>query len=189
MAFENMDVEPSVEEAGPPPEESSNKPFLIAAAVLGGIMLLSLLCIAAYALLIYPRSKSQKQATDAAISAMNTQNALAVAQTRAAKLWTWTPTKPKPTKTPLPTYTSTPLLAGPTTPIEVTVDPRTATVAALLTEAANKAKTPLPPTSTALPSGGFADEVGLPGFVALAVALVVVIFLARRLRTARYTAR
>jgi hypothetical protein len=39
-------------------------------------------------------------------------------------------------------------------------------------------------TSTALPTSGFADEVGAPGLLALAVVLVVVIFLVRRLRMA-----
>ena len=38
-------------------------------------------------------------------------------------------------------------------------------------------------TSTALPTTGFADEVGLPGLFGLAAVLVVVIFLARRART------
>jgi hypothetical protein len=38
-------------------------------------------------------------------------------------------------------------------------------------------------TTTALPTTGFADEVGLPGLFGLAAVLVVVIFLARRART------
>jgi hypothetical protein len=38
-------------------------------------------------------------------------------------------------------------------------------------------------TSTALPSTGFADDVGLPGMLGLAAVLIVVIFLARRART------
>jgi hypothetical protein len=185
MAFENMDTEPSIEEAGPPPEESSNRPFLIGAAILGGIMLLSLLCVAVYAFFVYPTRKNAKATEDAVAMARSTQAALAVMQTQQAKAWTSTPTQPRPTKTPLPTFTSTPVVAIPATTTAATMDPRTATVAALLTEAANKQKTPMAPTSTSLPSGGLADEVGLPAFVALAIALVVVIFLARRLRTAR----
>jgi hypothetical protein len=35
-----------------------------------------------------------------------------------------------------------------------------------------------------LPKGGFADEFGIPGLILMALALVVVIFLARRLRKA-----
>jgi len=38
-------------------------------------------------------------------------------------------------------------------------------------------------TSTALPNTGFADEVGLPGLFGLALGLILIIFLARRLRS------
>ena len=37
-------------------------------------------------------------------------------------------------------------------------------------------------TSTALPTSGFADEVGLPGLVIAAMVFIAVIFLVRRLR-------
>lgn len=40
------------------------------------------------------------------------------------------------------------------------------------------------PTATALPTTGFADEVGLPGLLAMAAVLLIVIFLARRMRLA-----
>jgi hypothetical protein len=62
-----------------------------------------------------------------------------------------------------------------------TVGPRTATVAALLTQAAQQTATVLP-TATALPGTGFADEVGAPSLLALAALLILVIFLVRRLR-------
>jgi hypothetical protein len=44
-------------------------------------------------------------------------------------------------------------------------------------------------TPSALPTSGFADDVGLPGMFGLALLLVAVIFLARRLRTAANTAK
>lgn len=178
MAFENSDVEPGMEEAGPPPEESSNRTFLIVAAILGGIMLLSLLCVAGYALVIYPQRQSSKQ-TDIARS---TAAAIAFQQTSEAQKWTATPTKAKPTNTPLPP-TNTPVVKIATnTPI--TPDVRTATVAALQTQAAAAQKTPTISTTPKLPTSGFADQVGIPGMLGLAIVLVVVIFLARRLRTA-----
>lgn len=65
---------------------------------------------------------------------------------------------------------------------------RTATLGALLTQvAANQQGTSqvgggVAATSTALPSTGFADEVGLPGLLGLALGLVVLIFLTRTLR-------
>jgi hypothetical protein len=39
------------------------------------------------------------------------------------------------------------------------------------------------PSSTALPDTGFIDDVGAPGLAVMAMALVIVILLARRLRT------
>jgi LPXTG-motif cell wall-anchored protein len=62
------------------------------------------------------------------------------------------------------------------------VDPRTATVAALFTQQAEKELTTTP-VSTSLPDTGLMDNVGVPGLVALAASLVLVIILARRLRT------
>jgi len=66
---------------------------------------------------------------------------------------------------------------------------RTATLAVLLTQVAAGNQTAQPAagggvaaTSTALPSTGFADEVGLPGLFAAAMGLVVLILLARSLR-------
>jgi len=38
------------------------------------------------------------------------------------------------------------------------------------------------PTPTALPDTGFIDDVGLPGLLGLAAALVLVVFIVRRLR-------
>jgi LPXTG-motif cell wall-anchored protein len=40
------------------------------------------------------------------------------------------------------------------------------------------------PLTTSIPSTGFADEVGLPMMLGLAILLIAVIFLARRLRSA-----
>jgi LysM repeat protein len=90
--------------------------------------------------------------------------------------------------TPVPSLTHTPVVAFATeTPIVVsTVNPITATVAAAYTQAALAQLTVIP-TSTALgnvPQTGFADEVGLPLLFVAGLALLVVIFLVRRLRTA-----
>lgn len=59
----------------------------------------------------------------------------------------------------------------------------TATVGAALTQAA-VAQLTVVVTTTALPTTGFADEFGLPGLVVMALAFVIVILLARRLRVA-----
>ncbi len=160
-----------------PPEESSNRTFLIAAGILGGIVLLSIACLAGYALLVVP---GQRQAAQQAADAKATQDAQinqAVTATFEASIF--------PTQTLPPTPTQVVAQASATnTPFAVTPspDPATATVAAALTQAA-AAQLTVVPTSTALPGTGFADEYGLPGLVVMAMAFMVVILLARRLRS------
>jgi len=67
--------------------------------------------------------------------------------------------------------------------VDSTAIANTATIGAAYTQAA-AAQLTVVPTTTALPTTGFADEVGLPGLVVMALAFVIVILLARRLRTA-----
>ena len=187
MAFENFDND-EIEDLDPNvngtslPEESGNRAFLIAAGVLGGIALLALITIAAYGLVLRPQQQNRKAAQLATLNAQNTQVAMAITATSAAAAATFTPTvTPLPTTTPSPTPTAVVVVA--TNTRIPTKDPRTATVAALLTQAAITTKTVVP-TATALPTTGFADEVGLPGMLGMAVLLVGVIFVARRLRSA-----
>jgi LPXTG-motif cell wall-anchored protein len=75
--------------------------------------------------------------------------------------------------------TSTPVVAG----AQLSAS-ELATVQALQTQMAATGGNGTPTvTSTALPTTGFADEYGLPGMVGLAVILIAVIFLSRKLRT------
>lgn len=163
-----------------PPEESSNRTFLIAAGILGGIVLLSIACLAGYALLILP---GQRAANSAAIDAQATTNAQiqgALTATMQAQL--------QPTATEIiPSATN--VLAQPPTAtsqafITNTPDPATATVAAALTQAeAAQLAVAVQPTASAIPGTGIADEYGLPGLVAMGLAFMIVILLARRLRS------
>jgi hypothetical protein len=57
----------------------------------------------------------------------------------------------------------------------------TATVGAALTQAA-VAQLTIVPTTTALPQTGFVEDVGVPGLVVMALAFIIVILMARRLR-------
>lgn len=155
----------------PPPEESSNRTFLVAAGILGGIVLLSIACLAGYALLIRPSARAGEAQAATAQAVQNQQVAQALTATAGALTF--------PTSTPLPTQT--PVIAQPTVASTSTPDPATATVAAALTQAAQAQLTHVP-TSTALPATGIADEYGAPGLVIAGMALVAVIFLARRLR-------
>ena len=159
----------------PPPEESGNKTFLLVAAVLGGIVLLSLVCFAAYGLYFLPRQTAARDASQATLVAQNLQ----VNQALTAKALT---NLPQSTATLEPT--NTPVFQQSTATV-APLDPQTATVAAALTQAAQAQLTVTSlPTSTLLPNTGFIDDVGAPGLAVMAMALVVVILLARRLRVA-----
>src|SRR6185295_924125 len=65
--------EPLEPEAPPPPEESSNRLFIILALLLGGIFLVGLVCIGAYAVLIAPTQLHNNQTQVAAVQMTNTQ--------------------------------------------------------------------------------------------------------------------
>ncbi|MCD6400777.1 MAG: hypothetical protein J7L73_02500 [Anaerolineales bacterium] len=163
-----------------PPEESSNRTFLLVAGIIGGILVLSMIFVAVYAMIFVPKSKSQRSTQVAEINAQNTDVAHASMLTAAANAWTATPRNTQPPNTPTPS--KTPVLAPTDTPViqEATADPRTATVAALLTlQAGGVTGTPIP---TELPNTGFMDDVGVSGLLAMAGALIVIALLARRLR-------
>ena len=100
--------EPEKPEGG----EGNNRTFLIAAVVLGGIVLLSLVCMAVYALLIMPGQKASAQATSNANAAANTQVAMVQQQTQEAALFTPT-LLPTETAVPEPTETLVVVFARP----------------------------------------------------------------------------
>ena len=181
--YENEEFDYDEEEA--PPEESSNRTFMIAAGVLGGIVLLSIICLAGYALWILPQQQAaQDQQVNAATQNAQVLNAALTATFVSFSLSETPQASPtlEPTLTPVvaePTETSTPE-AGAT---DSTDDAATQTLVALNTQLANSTQTVIA-TTTALPGTGFADEAGLPGLLTMAITLVVVIFLTRRLRAA-----
>src|SRR3990170_4013461 len=163
------------EVGGPLPEESTNRPFVIAAAVLGGIMLLSIVCLGLYALVLAPRQRAARATEAANIILQNTQVVIGMTETAGALQPSFTP---PPTRSPLPSNTPTATTAPPST-----AGPLTQTAAALATLNALTATAGRTPTATALPSTGFADDAGVPNLILLGGGLVVVVFLARRLRT------
>lgn len=186
--FNDMEVDST-----PPPEEASNRTFLIVAGVLAGLIVVSIVCMALYALVFVPQQREQEATMVAEVNAQNTQVALAAAQTEEASRFTNTPTM---TSIP-PTETTTPtsVVAVPTDEAGgPTPNSRTATVAALLTQAA-EAQLTITPSPSALPDTGFMDEVvvpgvgnlalviGVPGLIIISLVLVGVIILARRLRS------
>jgi len=172
-------------EAGEPEDESDgNRTFWLIAGILGAVLVLALVCMVVYAMVFMPQRRDAQSTQAAEINIQNTSVAEAAAKTAQAQAWTYTPTVTNTQEPVTATPSQTPVLAPTDTPetgTEATQDPRTATVSALLTQQAGGLTTT--PTTTQLPDTGFADDVGIPGMIALAAALVMVIFLARRLRT------
>lgn len=170
--------------------EGGNKTFTIVAGILGGLIFLSLLCLAVMAFWFVPRQNAAKEATRVARETQNAEIAQAITATYEASLWTPTPEP----------ATATPVVAIATdTPAQWSAAQiQTATIAALNTQVALAQRTPTSAAmagtamamgtvlaaSTALPQGGFADEANLPTLVIVSALLVAVIVLVRRLRLA-----
>lgn len=162
-----------------PPEEGNNRTFLIVAGILGGIILITAACLGGVLLLNRGNTPAPDPvALTATAQAQNNVINDALTATFQASIL------PTTTSTPIPT--SVVALASATATIDpaltAAVDaPLTATIAAALTQAA-AAQLTIVPTTTALPNTGFLDDYGFPGMLVTAIAFVIVILLARRLR-------
>ena len=178
------------------PEDDENRTFVIAAAGLGGLIVLSLVCLGVYALVLRPQQEEAALQRPTDIVLTNTAVALGLTQTSEAADFTPLPTEAPPTFTATPTASDVPtqvvvLPTDTSTPFTTlsTVEPLTATAAAQLTATALAiAGGAASPTPTALPVAGFADDVGLPGLAGLAGLFLIAIFLSRRLRSGPSTA-
>lgn len=177
-----FDEDPGLGGEAPEPEKKpSNRNFLLAIGILGVIFVLALILLLLVAPKLIAQQNAARQETAAAINAANTATAAAALQGQATKVpatATKAPVVVVKTNTPIPTATSR-LSAA-----------ELATAQALQTQMAGQGGgiatptvkiTPLA-TATALPTTGFADEVGLPGLLGMAGAMILVIILARRLR-------
>jgi len=171
----------------PPPEEKSNRTFLVVVGVMAGLVFLTLVCAAIYILVIAPRITAQKDSDVATLEAQNAQNIQKATLTAQAALVTATLTSsPLPFQTSTsvpgtPTVSSTPVIAIPLNSPAATATINQATLAAMQTQLAYQ-MTSTAAAARGMPATGFFDEVGLPSMIILALALVVVIFLARRMR-------
>lgn len=185
---EFLDEEGFADEEGAQ-EESGNRTFVIAAIALGLLTVIAILCIGAYWFTqIRPQNQANANATAVALE-QQTSEAQMVQQTVEASSWTATPSQtPEPTDTP--EATAVVVLPTETERATATQDPATATVAALLTEAANQPT--LNPSevgtmtaiATGLPDTGMFDDLDVTSLILLAFFALIVIFLARRMRTA-----
>jgi hypothetical protein len=184
MAFTDTDMEEDdleVEEEQSP-NGRKNRNFWILIGVMGGILLLALICMGVYAVTALPAQRERRISANATIAAQATQISFAATQT--AFVPSATPTDTRPTNTPPPPATSTPVMAMVPTRTATSIDEAIATRSALMTLAAQTPASTALPTSTLLPGTGFADDMGIPGLLALAAVFVVLSFLVRRLRLA-----
>jgi len=196
MSFENLDLDTEpIGEEETFPEETSNRTFLIIAGVLGAIALIALLCIAVYTLVLLPRTRDAQAGQKATVEAQNTEVALIIARTSTAAAqaaieaaYTPTPTATTEPTTAAPIASPTPVVAMETITTTATMGPELATATALhATLTANAVLYAATLTArvgqpTSIPDTGFADDVGLPMMLGLAVLLIAVIFFVRRLR-------
>jgi hypothetical protein len=184
-----------------PPEESNNRTFLIVGGIIAALIFLTLVCGAIYVLYLGPRLTAQRNAAQATIEAGNAQVVQQMTSTALAALFTPT-SKPttKPTNTLVPAVVAvsspTPVLAV-STPQGPTATPTTqvATLSAMQTQLAIQIAstsisngtpangTPAALATAVMPKTGFFDQV-VPTLLILTLALIAVIFLARRLRKA-----
>lgn len=188
MSYEETNFDDNAADDGQLPEESNNnRTFLIAAGILGGIILISIACLVG----VYFFSQSANAEVEAQAVALTetaransnfidtalTSTALAAIQATATQPPTAVVNVASLTPTLDPNATPG-VIAGVGTPAAAT-----ATVGAALTQAAI-AQLTIVPTTTALPNTGFADDFGVPGLVVMALAFIIVILMARRLRFA-----
>jgi LPXTG-motif cell wall-anchored protein len=172
----------------PPPNGPDNRGFILVVSILGGLFLLALLIMALYVVVVLPKNRAQQSTQAAQIGLANTSTVSALTQAATLAVKSPTPVPPTVTLTSTPTLkpTFTPVLAIATStlaPSLESVEPRTATVSALLTQAAQAELTGTSlPTSTALPKTGIAEDMRIPSLLGLTVLLLAVIFVVRRLR-------
>jgi hypothetical protein len=186
MSYEETNYDENPDDGQLPEESSNNRTFLIAAGILGGLILISAACLVG--VYLFSRNSAAQVEEQAAILT-TTANANtnfisdSLTMTAAAVLLPTSTEPPSPTPVVnVPTTTTTPdpnATSG--AALNGTAIAATATVGAALTQAAN-AQLTIIPTTTALPKTGFVDDVGIPGLVVMALAFVIVIFIARRLR-------
>ncbi|MHB1119839.1 MAG: LPXTG cell wall anchor domain-containing protein [Bellilinea sp.] len=197
------------------PKAKGGRTFITIVGVIGAVVVLAVIALVIYFLISKGQLTNRFQEQAAQINANNTATAMVATQDSVQEVArmtekailppTWTPTSlasstRPPSATPRPTNTTIP------TATPLSVEARTATVVALLTQpvqggaaatqvaqitsvqttqATSVARTPTSTartSPTALPTTGFADDIGLPGIFGLALALILIVFLVRRIR-------
>ena len=143
-----------------PEEPTRNRTFWFFLIGLLGIVVVSVVGILLWINVFSPRQQEARNAEATQTAAALTQ--IALAQIPTSTVVQLPSSTPEPTDTQAPTQTTAPV--------------------AQTTTAVPTIESTVTPTPTALPSTGFADDIGLPGLVSLGLTLVVIAFVARRIR-------
>jgi hypothetical protein len=160
------------------------KPILTVFGIIAAIAIIGAIAYAFINFYLLPMSRQTSEGQVEQQNAAGTATAMMLTQEANIPIWSTATERARLSLTPAKTQTPAPSK----TPTLGTQDPRTATVAILMTQAAAARMTATYlGTAGSLPNTGFADEVGLPGLVSLSLVLVVVIFLVRRLRMSDQT--
>jgi LPXTG-motif cell wall-anchored protein len=177
----------------PPEKKPTNRNFIIALGIIGAVFVLITIALIVVAIFILPgQTKARQEASRQTLAANTATSQMATDEAKNSLIIvppvntaTATPTKAAPTKTPVlaPTQTKTSPASVATATSTPVSDAQKATLSAQQTQlAGGKFTATVIATSTALPNTGFADEVGLPALLGLGAAMILVIFMARRLR-------
>jgi len=187
-------------EEGPaiPPERPTGggRPFVVAITIIGVLVVIALIALGVVLLNRNPGAAADQAAR---INAQNTQIAAAATeQVRNAQLQQTLNAAKLPSVTIPPTLapqglvTNTPVVAIPTStktpvPPTPTILPADLTKTSAAATTLARGGTPGTPqaTTTALPTTGFADQVGLPGMAIGAVLLLILILIVRRARVSQ----
>lgn len=198
-----LDTQGEEGEAPPPP---SNRGFIIGISILGGIILLGILAVILISVFGNNNNNAAQIEEAARIDMANTATVRAateIAASEEAVRATEREARNMTLSAPTATQSPTPVISFPTETLQPTpTRPQqtlNATQVELTRQAEEKGGGDATPTATlsagaaqtatamaagGMPGTGFADEVGLPLLVGMAALLLVVIFVARRLRTA-----
>jgi len=182
----------------------NNRTFFVSFGLIALIFALTLAALAFVVFYVLPQSRAKRESQNIQIYAANTATALAATQLSESLAMAAISTD-VPTATIAPTFTQMPTatpelqevtvepLAAAVTPDEAQggsdpgggLDSRTATLAALQTQAASARLTAIAEgrTTTALPTTGLMDGIGFPGAIGLTVVLGLVIVASRKLRS------
>jgi len=162
-------------------EEGANRTFIILVSALGGLLAVAICAFVLWAFLIAPRMRADIETQNQAILATNT----AVAATTEAEMAEALPTPTEtiaPTETPRPTRTRPPTAtAAPETPTTAPEEAAAAPTATLSPAATPRpTSTPRPVSAEGVPDTG----IGTLGAGALAVGLLFLLIVVRRMRRA-----